>query len=766
MARNNRQTPAQSSHWVPGWLSMLMAVALVGGYSVFFLGAPLLPTLDADGQVNYLARWQALLVRLTYPDGILQSWTAGGRMGLAMADRLPLLVGVACWMASGWWIGRAVMGWAVAGWACDARGRRWVTGMHGMERWGLEALLGLALISHGLLALGLLGGIGTRWPLVCGLVLALLAAWRCGRRLPMERDLENEVQESQSSGWERRWVQLGWMVIAFLSVLIVWGSLMPPIEFDVRAYHLQAPKEFFQRGAIGWVDHNVYANMPLGAEMHALGWMVLWGGEDGWYWGALIGKGVIAAHAVLAALLLAGHLTRLAGRLSGMGAGLLWLGTPGIAEVSRLGLIEGVLAAYLLACWVVMHQLIALRVNQLRGWFLLGLFAGAAAACKYTAMPFVVAPVLLLATGWHSRLGERWWNQTEDRMRQKAQGWLPRVVWILVAGMFLGGGGWYLKNGVLGGNPVFPLAGGWLGGGDWSADQHRQWHRAHEVPRRKDQPAVADLSATAMIEAVQTVSYRSAYVGWMLLPMALAGLAVRSARWAMVWWLLGVAIWWLASHRLERFWLPLVPLLVVAAGWGIGRWRDSLQGWPVALALGLHGLYGVLLESDWPYVDNRIGVSLHDLRADQWDSQREVPGGEEREAMLERVPAHQRWINSHLRDGRLKEGERVLMVGDARVFDLRVPIASSSCFDRSMLEEVARLVDPKERVELLWRRGIGYVAVDWGEIERYRSPGNYGFSPLIDRRLMDQLVEQGVVERVDWPLESDRADLYRVLEGR
>ncbi|MFO0067332.1 MAG: glycosyltransferase family 39 protein, partial [Pirellulaceae bacterium] len=439
---------------------MLMAVALVGGYSVFCLGAPLLPTLDADGQVNYLARWQALLVRLTYPDGILQSWTAGGRMGLAMADRLPLLVGVACWMASGWWIGRAVMGWAVAGWACDARGRRWVTGMHGMERWGLEALLGLALISHGLLALGLLGGIGTRWPLVCGLVLALLAAWRCGRRLPMERDLENEVQESQSSGWERRWVQLGWMVIAFLSVLIVWGSLMPPIEFDVRAYHLQAPKEFFQRGAIGWVDHNVYANMPLGAEMHALGWMVLWGGEDGWYWGALIGKGVIAAHAVLAALLLAGHLTRLAGRLSGMGAGLLWLGTPGIAEVSRLGLIEGVLAAYLAACWVVMHQLIALRVNQLRGWFLLGIFAGAAAACKYTAMPFVVAPVLLLATGWHSRLGERWWNQTEDRMRQLAQGWLPRVVWILVAGMFLGGGGWYLKNGVLGGNPVFPLAGG------------------------------------------------------------------------------------------------------------------------------------------------------------------------------------------------------------------------------------------------------------------------------------------------------------------
>lgn len=762
MARNNRQTPAQSSHWVQGWLWVSIAALLVGCYSIFFLGAPLLPTLDPDGQVNYLARWQALLVRLTYPDGILQSWTAGGRMTLAMADRLPLLVGLACWVAAGWWIGRAVVG-SVCG---SGEGRRWVAGMHGMERWGLESLLGLALISHGVLALGLLGVIGTRWPLVCGLVLALLAAWRFGGRLPMERDLENKLQENHSRPWERRWMQLGWMAIAFLSTLIVWGSLMPPIEFDVRAYHLQAPKEFFQRGSIGWVEHNVYANMPLGAEMHVLAWMVLWGGEDGWYWGALIGKGIIAAHAVLVALMLAGHLTRLAGRLSGMGVGLLWLGTPGIAEVSRLGLIEGVLAAYLAACWVVAHRLIAMRVDRLGGWLLLGLFAGAAAACKYTAIPFVVAPVLLLAIGCHSRLGTRWWNQAEDRMRQPSPGWLLRIVWVLVAGMFLGGGGWYLKNGLLGGNPVFPLAGGWLGGGDWSADQHQQWHRAHEVPRRKDLPAVADLSATAMIEAVQTVSFRSAYVGWMLLPMAIAGLAAGSARWAMVWWLLGVAIWWLASHRLERFWLPLVPLLVVAAGWGIGRWRDCLQGWPVALALGLHGLYGVLMESDWPYVDNRIALALHDLRADRWVSQSVVPGGDEREAMLERVPAHQRWINSHLSDGRLKEGERVLMVGDARVFDLRVPIASSSCFDRSLLEEVAQLVEPRERSELLRRRRIAYVVVDWGEIDRYRSPGNYGFSPLVDRRLMDQLVEQGVVERVDWPLGSDRADLYRVLEGR
>ena len=42
--------------------------------------------------------------------------------------------------------------------------------------------------------------------------------------------------------------------------------MLPPVDFDVREYHLQAPKEFFQPGRISFLPHNVYANMPLGAE--------------------------------------------------------------------------------------------------------------------------------------------------------------------------------------------------------------------------------------------------------------------------------------------------------------------------------------------------------------------------------------------------------------------------------------------------------------------------------------------------------------------
>ena len=59
--------------------------------------------------------------------------------------------------------------------------------------------------------------------------------------------------------------------------------MLPPLDFDVCEYHLQAPKEFFQQGRITFLPHNVYANMALGTEMLSLLAMVVAGD---WWWGA------------------------------------------------------------------------------------------------------------------------------------------------------------------------------------------------------------------------------------------------------------------------------------------------------------------------------------------------------------------------------------------------------------------------------------------------------------------------------------------------
>ncbi len=81
---------------------------------------------------------------------------------------------------------------------------------------------------------------------------------------------------------------------------------MPPYEFDVVEYHLQSAKEFYQQGHIGFNDHNIYINMPLGLEMHSLAAMSLINGKDGWWLGGLIGKSVIGWHSLLAAMLVGG----------------------------------------------------------------------------------------------------------------------------------------------------------------------------------------------------------------------------------------------------------------------------------------------------------------------------------------------------------------------------------------------------------------------------------------------------------------------------
>src|SRR6185369_1769476 len=93
-----------------------------------------------------------------------------------------------------------------------------------------------------------------------------------------------------------------WLVAAVpFALMIVLGGMLPPFAYDVREYHLQAPKEWFQNGRIDFLPHNIYANMPLGSELTSLWAMALVGGKDGWWWGALAGKTVMACYSLIAA---------------------------------------------------------------------------------------------------------------------------------------------------------------------------------------------------------------------------------------------------------------------------------------------------------------------------------------------------------------------------------------------------------------------------------------------------------------------------------
>ena len=85
----------------------------------------------------------------------------------------------------------------------------------------------------------------------------------------------------------------------------------------------------------------------------------------------------------------------------------------------------------------------------------------------------------------------------------------------------------------------------------------------------------------------------------------------------------------------------------------------------------------------------------------------------------------------------------VLTVGDAAVFDLRPPVLYNTCFDDCIFEQLVKGKTPGEIRAELAARHIAYVYVNWGEIDRYRSPGNYGFTDFVQPAVFARLVQRG-----------------------
>jgi hypothetical protein len=87
----------------------------------------------------------------------------------------------------------------------------------------------------------------------------------------------------------------------------------------------------------------------------------------------------------------------------------------------------------------------------------------------------------------------------------------------------------------------------------------------------------------------------------------------------------------------------------------------------------------------------------------------------------------------------------VLLVGDAAVFDLQMPVYYNTVFDPCVFEQLARGRTSQEIGDALAAAQIEWVYVDWADIQRYRSPGNYGFTPFVQSEVFQKLVTDGVL---------------------
>ncbi len=607
---------------------------------------------------------------------------------------------------------------------------RW---LNGPERFTLGFGIGLnALASLTLLAgrLGLL----SPWPVRTALgVLAMagLASEFWARKKPLQAPPWIFLSRAQT----------GLLLLAtapFLWMMIL-GSFQPSLDFDALEYHLQGPKEWFLQGRISFLAHNVYTSMPFSIEMlHLLGMEVL----NDWWHGALVGQFVIMLHAPMAALALLLVGNRIGATRVGLVSALVYLSTPWIYRLSVFAYVEGPLgyyhAALLLAAeraWTLSRQPLAesrdqavaarpqnqplaagMRQETLGLWAIVGWLAGGAMACKYPALISAAVPMVLVAG--------------VAAVREKRAGILLAVV----AGMAVGIGPWLIKNAIDHGNPVYPLGDSLFHGHPWTPEREAQWKRAHG-PRKIGLPELV----SSTLEVAGKNDWQSP------LYLALAPLAFCCVRQRRVAVLLALfclyifATWWLFTHRLDRFWLPLLPALALLAGLG-ANWTNR-PGWTPVLCtiLGLGLFMNLVFDSSELAALSEWTDDLHAMR-------RNIP------ALANPGLA---WL-----DRALPENSRTLLVGPAGVFHMEHAILYNTVFDDDRLEALAANRMPLEIRDALKSQGITHLFVDWSEIHRHRKPGGYGFTGFEQPQLFASWVKAGILTPISVPVPNK--DLYEI----
>lgn len=568
-----------------------------------------------------------------------------------------------------------------------------------MERTALGFGIGAILLAIVTLVVGRLGWLSI-WGVRIGLSVPILAeiAIRFLRRDRTPRDRAEPVASLKA---------IPFPVVAFLLiagpflVIMALGAMQPTIDFDCLEYHLEGPKEYYQNGRIAFLPHNVYTSMPFQVEMlHLLGMYVF----GDWWYGGLVGQVLVMLHAPATAAMIFLAARRWGSPRAAWFATVVYLTTPWVYRLATFPYVEGPLCYYHAALiWTCGR---AWNDSRVALWGLVGLLAGGAMACKYPGLVTAVVPFGLVTLGY--------------ALRRSKQGPAFATLLAFGVGVAMAVGPWLVKNVVDTGNPIYPLGYNVFGGRYWSVEQERKWHAVHG-PR--------EISGDALVRGVLEVAGSSDWQSPLftaLVPLAFLRVGTRRFALLMCGYVVYLfATWWLLTHRLDRFWLPLLPALAILAGLGADWSRRT--SWTILLAFIM--FFG--LASNLTYISTGLAGP------NEWTSDLPFQRYETRRALNPPLLAI---------DQELPPDARILLVGQASVFHMDHPIVYNTVFNRETIENLADGKTPEAFHQALVDRGITHVYVDWSEIGRYRSPGNYGFSPLVTPRWMAGLVASGVLE--------------------
>ncbi|HIK95345.1 MAG TPA: hypothetical protein EYG03_25655, partial [Planctomycetes bacterium] len=410
------------------------------------------------------------------------------------------------------------------------------------------------------------------------------------------------------------------------------------------------------------------------------------------------------------------------GMVPGFIAAIALLSTPWTTRISIIAYSEGAISFYLVAS-IMAGMLVAATSDSRHRWrfvVLTGFLSGSAMAAKYPGLVSVVIPVSLFVAWsvWRSQS-----SATDVPVSESAgstgppdRATNPRLVLrcgvVFAFAVILAVGPWLLKNAVATGNPVYPLAYSIFGANDWSPEMDAKWQKGHSP----DDHDVTNIPAHLMDVAVRS-DWQSGFLFAFAVPALLIVRRRNTVGWLWLYVIWMLATWWALTHRIDRFWIPVTPVLAVLAGaaWQLSTTRFWRYGMMLVLLVCCVFNYGFCR---LPVVGFHAG--LLDLT----------------EARKQPIRQEIRLLNSTL-----PSNARVLMVGEAAVFNATFDVVYNTVFDESIFEQWTSAASDStasknapmksaDKIRSVFRaQKITHIYVNWSEILRYRQ--TYGYTDFV-----------------------------------
>jgi hypothetical protein len=514
-----------------------------------------------------------------------------------------------------------------------------------------------------------------------------------------------------------------WLLVAPFLATTLLVCVVPPgvlwVEegagYDVLEYHLNLPKEYLLNGEIAYTPHNVYGSFPANTEMLYLLSMVLRSDPFDGAATAKIVNALLGCLCVFAAYVAGGDRSRRVGIATGVAAaGVGWL-----TYLSGVAYVENGMLFFAFAS-------AAMLLRGLRGaktmtpiasrWLALaGVMCGLACGCKYSAVVLIAAPcaVVVLFGPWRSFGG---------RIRAVATFGFATLV---------GFAPWLIKNQVLTGNPVFPLAHSIFPANPegWGDTEARHFELSH-------QPGPEESAWTQRLAALWTrvVADSDQRFGAIIFLLAFVRLFSRRRERTDVLLaaMLGVQIlaWLTLTHLYARFAVPFMIPLVLLTGRAFEAGSTNRRRGVIVSAF----VIGMLVNAF--SVARLYGDHLYaDGRKLPWE-------GAYGFFLAGAGGGHEHW--SVINDPSFPANAHVLMVGDAKAFYAKPRVDYCVVFNRNPFAVAVRdLTDPADIVAWLRDQGFTHVLVNWAEISRLRK-SRYGFPDEITPDLFENLARNGL----------------------